>query len=125
VLVAKRIGDISGVSAERAGAVVEMIDKHIKAKHPKKAQQLQELLSKGITQAHKVAFEKSQNNGPKAGPEPKKPGKTTGASPVLRIWCASPGLKMIESPLMTVMVFSGPRNCPVPLMNKYISHWAA
>jgi ParB/RepB/Spo0J family partition protein len=79
-IVAKRIGDISGVSAERAGAVVEMIDKHIKAKHPKKAQQLQELLSKGITQAHKVAFEKSQNNGPKAGPEPKKPGKTTGAS---------------------------------------------
>jgi len=50
-----RIGPISGVSAERAGKVVEAIDKLSSKKNGKKAEELRETLNKNIEKAHKAA----------------------------------------------------------------------
>ena len=56
-LVANRIGPISGVSAERAGKVVEVIDKLVKKKHTKKADDIREALRNNIAKALKLAEE--------------------------------------------------------------------
>ena len=55
-LAAKKIGDISGVSAERAGAVVEVIDKLAKSeRNKKKVEELHDLLRKNIKGAYNKA----------------------------------------------------------------------
>lgn len=73
---AKQIGEISGVSAQRAGKVVEAIDKLAKKKHKKKADELREILNKNIEKAHKLAVEWGELPAP-AAKKPREPAQPT------------------------------------------------